>query len=120
MFILNFQNAIDIVFWDKSLQNKLPQYLHHFDAWKLGTMVPALKITAKRAVLDFINEVDEYSLEIISAHIGQAVSIDRLPYNLVKNLNIPISLLEEALADFEGYHVCFTINSETASVTLWR
>jgi hypothetical protein len=117
---INLKNVGDIILSDSRVKQLLPDLSHHFDAWKLGVLVPALRPTAKKAALDMLEALDGDRVEVLEKHFGEKITVESVSYNIVKTVEIPISDLEFELQKHDGFQVCLTTDGENASVTFWR
>lgn len=117
---INFKNVGDVILSDNQVKRLLPDLSHHFDAWKLGMLVPALRPTAKKATLDMLEALDGDRVKVLENYFGEKITIESVSYNIVRNFKIHISELEFELSKYEGYQISLTTNGDTAWVTLWR
>lgn len=84
---INFLNVEKLIFENPEIREKLPEFKDIFQQWKLGKMIPALKPTAQKAVLDFLNNVDP---ETLKKCFKEEITIQRLDYTIVKNKVVSI------------------------------
>ncbi len=100
---LNFQNVEEIVFKDKNVQNILPEFKHLFDSWTLSIRITALRNLGKRSLLDFLNSLSAKHLQVLSNYFKQDVKVERLDYNIVRNINTTLDGAVEELSKYEGF-----------------
>jgi hypothetical protein len=118
MLHINLQNIEELVFLDRDLQREIPECRPFFDQWKLAQMTPSLKSMGKRAKLDLLNRLDEFE-DILSAYFKTPVTIDKLDYHIVKNLEFDVNNVE--IKDMEGY-LDFSISrkDDQLYISFWR
>lgn len=117
---LNLNNVGDVILSDSTIKRMMPELSHHFDAWKLGVLVPALRPTAKKAALEFLESLDANRVEVLEKHFGEKITVESVSYNIVRTVEIPISELEFELPKYDGFQVCLNTRGDNATVTFWR
>ena len=122
MKILNFSNVEEIIFYDKNLQNILPNHMfNYFEQWKLSQRFPYLKKIGKLAVLDFLNNINDNEIEILENYFGERVVVERLNYNISENLKIPLDNMCDALCKIESFNYFSTWRDEKfLYISFWR
>ena len=103
MLNLNLNNVEELVFFDKTLQNLLPEFRYLFDQWKLAKMSPALRTLGKRTLMDFMNDIGKEHIQILEHHFKTKVTIDKLDYHVVRNYTFSASELEGELNKIKGF-----------------
>lgn len=83
-------------------------------------MIPSLRPTARKASIDMLNAMDEEKIEALRVYFGEEVVVDKITYNIVKNLKIPINKLDSMLREYSGFQLSIDIENDDALVTLWR
>ncbi|MHA2046003.1 MAG: hypothetical protein ACW99G_14520 [Candidatus Thorarchaeota archaeon] len=118
MLNINLQNIEELVFLDRNLQREIPECKPLFDQWKLAQMTPSLKSMGKRAKLDLLNRLSEFE-EILSGYFKTSITIDKLDYHIVKNLEFAIDDVQ--ITDTEGY-LDFSVSriGEHLYISFWR
>lgn len=92
MQYLNFGNVEELIFSNTETHRLLPSYFFgYFEQWKLSKRVPMLRSFGKTAVLDFLNQLDEHHIESLSEFFGERIVVEKLNYNIVSNIKIPLS-----------------------------
>lgn len=107
MKYLNFSNVEEEIFQDEGAQSMLPPYFSsYFESWKLGKQFPILRNFGKTALLDFLNQLDDSHVKKLEEYFGERIIVERLTYNLVYNVQIPLSEKEicENLCDIIGFN----------------
>ncbi len=113
MLFLNFSNVEELIFFDWSVQRKLPTHMFSiFEQWRLGQMVPYLRETGKMAVLDFLNGLSDRDVEVLEEHFGEKIIVEKLNYSIAFNIKVPLgeSKICEELCKIEGFN----------RLTMWR
>jgi len=100
---LNLVNVEELIFYNQRLQVSLPKHRHLFDQWKLAKMSPSLRSLGKRAILDFLNDLDEESLKILENHFGCKITLSRVNYCLISNHSCHPDEAEEILNKMEEF-----------------
>lgn len=118
MLVLDFKSAQEVVFPDAVARGLLPEFEHLFDSWTLGTCVPAMRQAAKRAVLEFLERVDDRHAALLSAHLGDDVVVERLDPNIVMDLSFPVT--DPEIPDAAYPNVAATRGRDVVRVTFWR
>lgn len=118
---LNLRNVEELVFQNKEIIGKLPEYRHLFDQWRLGKLSPALRQFTKKSLMDFINTIKDEHIQILEGHFGVKVTLDKLDYHTVKLIQCKIDEAEEVLNNTDGYSN-FTTSREGDDIYLcfWR
>lgn len=103
MLDINLNNVEELVFRDKFLQKEFPEFRSFFDQWRLAQILPAMRQMGKKAILDFMNSVRDEHLEILKNYFKQPVTVDRLDYAIVKNVDFGIFDAERELNEFNTF-----------------
>ena len=89
----------------------------------MSKVSPIFKAMAKKAMIDFLNKVNSDQEKIISKQLGTSVTIDKLDYYLIKNLDFHIddAEFELSLISEELYSYFTTYRKgDRLYVTFWR
>lgn len=117
---INFKNIENIIFYDTELQKKLPEFRHLFDQWRLSHVIPGMKQSGQRSVLELLNTLSSDSIKILEEHFQEDVIIDKLNYKLVENYESCIENCEEICQFTEFVEIAATRNKENVKLTFWR
>ena len=124
MLVINIQNVEEVVFLDKKLQEKLPEFRHLFDQWRLSKMSPALRHLGKRSLIDFLNKIKKDHINILEKHLQTTINVDKLYTNIVRNDFFDIFSSEEELnnADWTDAYPNFStyVSGDKLYVSFWR
>ncbi len=111
---INFSNIEELIFLNAELRQKI-DLRHIFDQWMLGFRIPALISMRNKAKLDLMAELTEDHVKIIEEFYKTSLTLERINYNIVENLNFPISDIKVNFENFAIYR-----NKNEARITAWR
>lgn len=119
---LTQKNVEDLVFFDSELQKRLPEFSDLFQTWQLGKRIPVLRPTAQKAILDFIDRLNDDSIAALEDYFGCKVVLEKLDHCIVRSYTMNISEAEEALnGDIEKYDRFFIHRKgEQVYISFWR
>lgn len=125
MIHLNFSNAEELVFYDTTLQHKLPiRMFSIFEQWRLAKRIPFLREMGKQAILDFLNQIDDEDLLVLEQYFNDKIFVEKLNYNIVKNLKLPLSEINTCcneLCKIDGYNqFCTWRDDKYFYISFWR
>ena len=117
---LDANNVEELIFMDKGLCKKLPDFKISFDHWKLGSTTPGLRTLAKRAILEFLASLEDNHINIIENHLKMRINVDKnLDPRTVRDIKSTANSLNETLKrlnpkgnfsisrDGEQVYICF-------------
>lgn len=118
--ILKFNNIESIIFYDKKVQQILPELLPIFQKWTFGIRSGARSV-AKDALLDFINKITPEQLDRIGSYLGTPITLQKINPNLTKIIETDINNLNKDL-EINNFHgnVNITRRGELIYLCLWR
>lgn len=87
MITIDLNNIEELIFYNSSLQSKLPEFQNLFNIWKFS-ITNNLKPLGKKVILDFINSLKDEHIKIIGEYFNDEISIGILDYHIVKNIKI--------------------------------
>lgn len=125
MVQINIQNVEEIIFKNDKIWRDLPDLRHIREQWKLSRINPILRAMGRKSVLDFLNKAKKEHEDIISKHLGTTVTINKIEYSVVKNLEFSIEEAElelnllEASNPFQHYFGTYR-DKEKVYITFWR
>lgn len=125
MKIINFQNVESLIFHNENIRPYLPQNLqNHIYQWQMGRKASFLRQTAKRAVFDFLNDLKDEDLELLSEFFGEQIRVEKLDYKSVKHLKLPLSSkldMCEELCEIGGHNYFTTWrDSKYLYISFWK
>lgn len=118
MILLNLHNVEDLIFYNKEIRNLLPELKPTFDTWIFSKQNIGFRQLTKRTVVDFLNQLKEEQIEILSRHFGEKVSIDKLDYHIVLNEKMDLDDVEFLIRDDFNFGLYRDRNN--LYVTYWR
>ena len=112
--------SVDVVFYDDEVWKYVPELAHLRDQWRLSMLSPALRITGRRALSEFLSAAKDRHEGALSRRFGRGVTIDSIDSRVVRNLEFKASGETEEL-EIEGGHSGFALHREEDRVfmTLW-
>jgi hypothetical protein len=125
MIRINIQNVEEMIFYNDKLWKKIPDLRYLREQWKLSKITPILRPLGKKSLLDFLNNIKKEHEKIISEYFGTDVTIDKLDYFLVKNLEFEKEDAELELNFLESNNLLYPyfstyLKNNKIYVTFWR
>lgn len=123
MLYLNFSNVEELVFFDTTVQQLMPDHFSIFEQWRLGKRISYLRDVGKQAVLDLLNALDDEDVAVLEEYFGEKIEVEKLNYSVATNYRVPLSEPEicEALCGIEGFNYFSTWrDGEHLYVSAWR
>jgi hypothetical protein len=87
---LGVKNVEALVFEDPAAWRKMPHMRRFLDQWSVSRISPDLRPTGRAAVLDFLDSADQEVENVLSAHFGREVTIDKVGRKCVLNTQFDI------------------------------
>ena len=118
---INFQNIEEIIFYNPKVWQHIPELSQCHNNWLLSMRVPELRDLGKRAIIDFLNNITEESVEKLTSFFGEPIFIDKMNDKLTENISFNIDELEEKICKFDNFNdFCLTRRGNTVFITTWR
>lgn len=92
--LISFSNAENLVFTDNQLTQMMQKHFSIFEQWRLGKRIPYLRNMGKKAILDFLNVLDDDDIELLENYFGEKIEIEKLNYNIAVDYKILLSETE--------------------------
>jgi hypothetical protein len=119
--LINLQTVEELIFYDQKVRKLLAEFQPLFNQWTFARQFGGLEHLVKKSVLDVLNSLTEEHAEILSQHFNSKVTIDKLEYAVVRNLELPIDKAEEGLESIEGFeNFTASMDSERLYISFWR
>ena len=67
---ISLKNVEEVIFLNKEIKDKLPEFKNYFYLWQLSKQQHFLKSVGTQAMIDLINNLNERHLNIIKEHYG--------------------------------------------------
>lgn len=113
-------NVERLVFENPAPWKDMSDLGHLRHQWAVSRMSPDLKPTGRRAMIEFLESAGEAHERALSRHLGYEVTIDRVSYGSVRNVEFEVG--EEP--DLEGLCLYSGFSSyrdgDRVVVTFWR
>lgn len=125
MRYINFSNVEQVIFEDEKTHKLFPSYFsNYFETWKLGKRMPMFRQLGKEALLDLLNSIRNEHLNALEGYFGERIVVEKLYYDTVRNLKIPLDKAEDAcnqLCDVVGFNYFSTWrDGDYLYISLWR
>lgn len=122
MIVINIKNVEQLVFLNKKVRDLLPDFRHLFDQWRLSQMSPLLRSVGKRSLLDFLIGVNNQHILILNEFFNDDVTIDRLDYHTVMNMECSAEELEDKLNEIQPQYPYFSTSRKGNQVyiSFWK
>ena len=118
MRTLNSDNVEELIFYDQKLHLLVPELLPLIQQWQITQRVPGLTSLRRKTVLDMLNSLTEQHLAALEIYFGEPVRVERLDYQVVKNIE---GSLDMSMSDVEGFkHLVVSRNEDRLYITMWR
>ena len=118
---INLQNIEEIIFYNSKVWQHIPEFNQYYHDWLLSIRVPGMRDLGKRAILKFLNSIENNTIEKLESFFGETVIVTRTNDQILKNLNFKYCNIENNLCNIDNYKdFCVTRNSENVSITFWR
>jgi len=106
---------------DKKAQLALPDFKHLFDSWALATRITALRNLGRRSLLDFLNGLNADHLQTLSDFFKESVTVDKLDYHVVRNVECSLDGVAEEMSKYEGFlDVAAYRKGDNVYISFWR
>lgn len=121
MLTINLQNVEELVFYNKAVQQALPEFHNTFQSWSLGKRLSALKHLCKKAVFDFFDQLTDEHIVKLEKHFGTGITIVKTDPHLVKNAEFELNCAECELNELDLYENWFVWrDADKLYVSSWR
>lgn len=87
---INIINVEELVFYNNKFWKKMPDLIHLRDQWKLSKISPTLREMGRKALNNFLYEIQKKSEDDLLEIFGVEVTIDRIENRIVKNVEFSI------------------------------
>jgi len=121
MLTLNLQNIEELVFYDKALQQVLPEFYNTFQTWNLGKRLSALRHLCQKAVFEFMDGLTEDHIRKLEEYFKTEVKIVKTDSHLIKNVEFSLDCAQCELNEFQRYENWFIWrDADKLYVSTWR
>jgi hypothetical protein len=125
MVQINIQNVEEIIFQDDKIWREMPDLRYLREQWKLSKISPILRAMGKKSLLEFLNKAKKEHENAISKYLATSVTIDKLDYFIVKNMEFSIDDAELDLNLIEAQESLYSYfgtyrKKDKIYITFWR
>ena len=113
MMKISIANVEKLIFYNKALQDKIPEMAHIFKKWRLG-IKSGVKNMAKDALIEFINNVTN---EQLGKLFDFPVRIERLNSHIIKN---SVTNIYDDIDFSDGFNISIFRQGELIYICEWR
>src|SRR5262245_46515175 len=103
MVLINSQNIEELVFFNREIQDEMPEFKEIFEQWALGIRSPLFKAVANKAKLELLSAISTQHVAILEKHLKEKVLIAHINYRLTDNYCYSKDDLECFLLDYDGF-----------------
>ena len=119
MIILNINNVEDLIFYDSNIKKLLPEFTDMFRQWAFTKEYVGFRQLTKRTICDFLEALQESDIVILERYFGTKVSIDKMDYRTVKNVELDPDYAELEIQE-DGFNFSIYRNKDRLYATFWR
>lgn len=120
MIFLNLHNVEELIFYDHRVKKLLPEYANTFAQWTFAKQNIGMRQLAKRTLSDFLESLQEEHLSILAQYFGDKITINKMDYHIIKNVDFDPEEAELLMNGFDEYDLAPFINKEGLHITFWR
>jgi hypothetical protein len=121
MLTINLQNVEELVFYNKALQQALPEFYNTFQTWNLGKRLAALRHLCQKAIFEFFDGLTDEHILKLEEHFKTEVEVVRADPHLVKSGTFDLDCSQCELNEFGGYENWFVCrDADKLYITFWR
>lgn len=125
MININLKNIEELVFKNPKAKSLFPDLRHLFEQWLLSYRFLALDTMRKQTIIDLLNALDGPHVEKLARLFGDMVSVEKLDYHIVTNVNCPTTntseSIERELTKYGSYtNIALSRSANQMYITMWR
>lgn len=90
MLILNPQNVEELIFYNKSLQQMLPEFRNTFSTWHLGKLMPSLRNLIQKSIFEFLDNIKDEHIKKLEEYFHTTIKIVNFDPHLVKSYSFDL------------------------------
>lgn len=120
--IINFKNIEELIFKNKNIREKFPEFKAYFQQWDFSKQYSTFKSLGKQAVLDLMNKLNDRHVAILEDFFNQKVTISKIDNWIVKEFVFQVDELEIQLNELKEISSQLSLYREGDQVylTVWR
>jgi hypothetical protein len=121
MIVLNLNNVEELIFSDNKLQNKLSEFKHLFDSWKLSQRFPSLRSLGKRSASMLLQHLSSEHKIILEQYFQNEIKVDILDNRILKNINTSVEDLHRDVFQIDDFsNIALSRNGDQIYISCWR
>lgn len=121
MILINLQNVEELIFKDRPLRDKFPDLRHIFDPWVLSYRIPFMGQLRQQSLLDFLHQARNEHLQILEQHFKDTVVLDRVDYEVVKNIKFDLGCDIPSYADLDDFiNMAASRDANNLYMSFWK
>src|SRR5205809_958229 len=110
--LINFQNVEELIFFNRDIQEELPEFKSMFEQWAIGIKSPLFKKVANKAKLELLNSLTHEHVLILEKYLKEQVFVAHLNYKITQDYTCEVKDLECFLWDYDGFDDNYNISRE--------
>jgi hypothetical protein len=121
--VIAYQNIEQLIFYNKEVQKKLPEFLSIFNTWHLAIRHPSLRVTSQKMLIELLSKLNDNHIQILSEHFKEEVKVDKVDIGVVDNFTISLEEAEDFLnkmpAVLKESHFIYR-DENNLYISMWR
>jgi hypothetical protein len=117
---INLKNIEELIFFDKKLQDLLPEYRHIFDQWQIGQRVPGMKSLGQRSVFELLNSLGKKEISVLQNYFNDIIVLNRINNKIVDHYQSFFDDQNDLCQFFDYKDFCLTMDKDKFNITFWR
>lgn len=119
MLVIDIKNVENLIFFDKAVQRKLPEFKELFDQWAIGKRLPTIKFVSQKAIYTLLEQLNEEHIKILEQHFNKQIKVGTIDYHLVRHCEIDVNKPQKTILN-NFLDICITRNKDKAYISFWR
>jgi hypothetical protein len=117
---INLKNIEELIFFNKEVQQLLPEFRHFFDSWHLGKRFPELAGLGNKMVFDLLSSLKKEHLEKLESYFNDKILVSKLENNIVGNYSSELEFANELCEYTEYKEFCAYRSKDKLFLSFWR
>jgi hypothetical protein len=119
---INLNNIEELVCYNTSVRNALPEFKPLFDQWKFSKMTPGFKSLGQRLLLELLSKITPEHVSIIEDRIGQRIFLEKSPeWRSVRLLDFSLEEAENRLNELNPFaELAVHRDGERVYICFWK
>jgi hypothetical protein len=116
---INLKNIEQQIFFDEKICEKLPEFRHLFDQWRMSKQYPGFGNLGNRSVLDLLNSLEPKHIAILEEYFKTSILLNKIDPHIVRHHENGLNT--EGLCEFSGYkEFCIYRSKDKMKLSFWR